>query len=341
MLVSWAPVRASQPIGVSVWIAWWDQTRGLDALTRHHESIRSVSPYWYVFQRDGTLHALPNAEAADFLATVRAAGLTVIPTIANADPQTNQKDPQLAVNVLADDATRARHIASILETIRSHGYDGIELDYENMPARVREAFTLFVQDLAAALHADGRLLVLSLQPKVSEPGGDNGSQALDYALLGAAADQVRVMAYDYSWDTSTPGPVAPLPWVERVVAFAISQIPPEHVQLGVALYGYDWVNGRGTSRMWDELYGTAVSQRAPIRWDARSLSPWYAYQGGDGRHEVWFENAESLAHKLVLVRRFGLAGLAAWRLGGEDPALWTLLSEVSAGGSPATMPTRE
>jgi len=282
---------------------------------------------------------LPNAGASDFLAVVRAAGSALIPTIANADPLTNRKDPQLAVSVLADPTTRARHIASILETIRSQGYDGIELDYENMPATLRGTFTRFVEELSSALHANGRLLVVSLQPKVSEPGGDNGSQALDYAALGATADLVRVMAYDYSWDASDPGPVAPLPWVERVITYAASQIPPDRLQLGVALYGYDWVDGRGVSRMWDELSQTAVNRGATIRWDGRSGSPWFEYVGRDGHHEVWFENAASLAHKLALIRHLGLAGLAAWRLGGEDPAIWTLLGEVSAGVS--TAPTRE
>ncbi len=341
-VICWgSSVGASTPVGLSVWIAWWDQARGLDALRQHLEVIRSVSPYWYVFQRDGKVLALPNADASDVLAVVHAAGLTLIPTIANADPQTNQKDPQLALSVLTNPAARARHIASILETARSRSYDGIDLDYENMPAVLRDTFTRFVEELAAALHAEGRLLVVSLQPKVRDPGGENGSQALDYAAIGAAADLVRVMAYDYSWDTSDPGPVAPLPWVEEVVTFAVSQIPPERLQLGVAFYGYDWVDGRGTTRMWDELHDSAVGRGATIRWDARSGSPWFEYMGGDGRHEVWFENADSLAHKLALIRRFGLAGLAAWRLGGEDPEVWALLSAVRAGAPDAIAPRRE
>lgn len=341
-MIFWGgPIRASAPLSSSVWIAWWDQARGLDTLRQHPGIVRSVSPYWYVFQGDGTVLALPNAEALDFLATVHSAGLTLIPTIANADPQTNQKDSQLVVTVLTNPVTRARHIASILETIRSRGYDGIELDYENMPAALRDTFTLFIKELAAALHAEWRLLVVSLQPKVSDPGGENGSQALDYAAIGAAADLVRVMAYDYSWDTSDPGPVAPLPWVERVATFAASQIPRERLQLGVAFYGYDWVDGRGTSRMWDELHATAIGRSATIRWDTLSGSPWFEYVHADQRHEVWFENAHSLTYKLALIRRLGLAGIAAWRLGGEDPEVWTLLSEVRGGAPDASASRRE
>jgi len=45
------------------------------------------------------------------------------------------------------------------------------------------------------------------------------------------------------------------------------------------------------------------------------------------RHTVWIEDAASVAEKLALARRFGLAGVAGWRLGQEDPRVWLLLQE--------------
>ncbi len=327
------------PVMFSPWIAWWDQTRGLQALQQHPGVATSVSPYWYVFGPDGTLRPLPNADAPEFVATIRALGIPLLPTISNAHPQTNHKDPALAASVLGDPERRARHVAAILDTVRARGYDGIDVNYENMPADLRGAFTVFIRDLADLLHAEGRLLAVTLQPKTGEPGGGNGSAALDYAAIGAVADLVRVMAYDYSWETSEPGPVAPLPWVEQVVRYAAAQIPPARLQLGVALYGYEWAAGAGTSRMWDELDAIAREHGAEIRWDPQARSPWFEYDADGRRVVVWFEDADSLAYKLDLVRRFGLAGLAAWRLGGEDPRVWQLLSEAVSGAPDATAST--
>lgn len=326
------------PLMFSPWIAWWDQARGLQALQQHPGVAASVSPYWYVFGSDGRLQPLPNADAPEFVAAVRALGIPLVPTISNAHPQTNQKDPALAVTVLGDPQRRARHVAAILDTVRTREYDGIDINYENMPADLRRAFTRFIGDLADVLHAEGRLLAVTLQPKIREPGGDNGSAALDYAAIGAVADLVRVMAYDYSWETSEPGPVAPLPWVEQVVRYAAAQIPPARLQLGVALYGYEWSAGAGTSRMWDELDAIAREQGAEIRWDQQARSPWFEYDADGRRVVVWFENADSLAYKLDLVRRLGLAGLAAWRLGGEDPRVWHTLREAVPGAPDATVP---
>ena len=42
-------------------------------------------------------------------------------------------------------------------------------------------------------------------------------------------------------------------------------------------------------------------------------------------HEVWLEESSSAAARLPLVDRFQVGGVAAWRLGHEDPATWTVI----------------
>ncbi len=324
----------------SAWTAWWDQARGLQALQAHPGIASTVSPYWYVFAADGTLVPLPGANAPDFLSTVREAGIPLLPTVTNAQPATNRKDSGLAAAVLGDPARRERHLSALIQIARAGGYQGIDINYENMPESLRPAFSAFIVDLATALHAEGRVLAVTLQPKTAEPGGQNGSRALDYAALGAAADLVRIMAYDYSWEASEPGPVAPMDWVEEVARYAASLIPSDRLQLGVALYGYEWHGRSGISRMWDELMARALTRQAALRWDPTARAPWFEYLEGSVHHVAWFENAESLAYKLQLVERFGLNGLAAWRLGGEDPGLWAMLA-AAGGGAHATPPTLE
>ncbi|MFZ5631891.1 MAG: hypothetical protein ACOY40_03520 [Bacillota bacterium] len=41
--------------------------------------------------------------------------------------------------------------------------------------------------------------------------------------------------------------------------------------------------------------------------------------------EVWFENRYSLAIKLGLVEKYGLGGIAFWRMGFEDASFWDTL----------------
>ena len=70
-----------------------------------------------------------------------------------------------------------------------------------------------------ALHADGRTLTVSIPP-VYDAGqtDDSGYWVYDYAAITPLVDSIRVMAYDYSVPSGGPGPIAPLAWVERVIA---------------------------------------------------------------------------------------------------------------------------
>src|SRR5205814_5063344 len=103
----------------------------------------------------------------------------------------------------------------------------------------RAALSTFVQQLSTALHEQGKLLTLAI-PAKDRDVTVGWAGAYDYAALGAAADLVTIMAYEYSGPFSGPGSVAPYEWVQRVLAFATGQIQPENVLLGVAFYGYDW-----------------------------------------------------------------------------------------------------
>ena len=100
----------------------------------------------------------------------------------------------------------------------------------------------FVGELADRLHADGRTLTVSIPP-VYDAGqtDDSGYWVYDYAAITPLVDSIRVMAYDYSNASTDAGPVAPLDWVERVIAgTSAASGDPSKLVLGVPLYGYNW-----------------------------------------------------------------------------------------------------
>jgi spore germination protein len=70
---------------------------------------------------------------------------------------------------------------------------------------------------------------------VSDAGDDGRNAAQDFRAIGVAVDEVRVMTYDYSWDTSPPGPIAPADWVREVIAWTVTEIPRHKVVLCVVL----------------------------------------------------------------------------------------------------------
>ena len=321
---------------VSAWLPYWDNTRGHQSFLANADLYSDLSPFWYELNASGTVVAYPGAESATIVSDAKTKGVAVIPTV------TNDFDPVRVHAMLTSAAARSAHVQALVNLVVAKGYDGIDLDYEGLQAADRALFSTFVGEAAAALHQQGKKLSVAVHPKTSEPGTWDGPQAQDYAAIGLVADRVRVMAYDYHWATSTAGAIAPLGWVEQVVQFAVSKIAPSKVQLGIALYGYDWVGAQGTGLTFDQVATRLASSGATRQWSTADSAPWFRYSSGGVTHDVWYEDAQSVAPKLALVDKYGLAGAVFWRLGGEDAAVWATARTRWGGATPtvdATAPT--
>lgn len=322
---------------VTAWLPWWDQDRGLEAFRSHSDLFHAISPFWYEMQSSASLVSYPGARASAVIDAARSAGVAVIPTI------TNDFDGARVATMLATSESRRVHVQALLGLVTKSGYDGIDVDYENLAAADRARYSSFITELGAALHSAGKQLTVAVHPKTSEPGSWSGPQAQDYAAIGAAADRVRVMAYDYHWATSPAGPIAPLGWVEEVATFAASVIPPSKVELGIGLYGYDWVGTAGTGLTFDMVMARRAANGAMPRWSDASSAPWFTYRSKGQDHTVWYEDARSVGLKLAVSDRLGLAGVALWRLGGEDPGVWSAVRSrwgaASANVLPPTAPS--
>lgn len=310
-------------------VPYYDQQRAFDVAKQHTGLFTDISFWWYSVLPNGDIGLLdePYTEVdRDMVRQLQDQGIRVIPHIANYTG--GDWAPQNASVVLRDPALRSTHIRNIVDLVQREGYDGIDIDYESLTDDDREPLVTFMTDLSESLHAHGKLLTISVQPKDSDDGDGPHNRAQDYAALGEVADRVNVMTYDYSTGSSDPGPVAPLEWVDDVLAYTTTRIPPEKVVLGNVLLGYDWGRGEGETVTWTQATELADEHGADVEWDEESQSPWFRVSLPDGPHEVWFENAESTARKLELVDQYELRGAFFWRLGGEDPDTWSRVSDI-------------
>ena len=333
-----SPARAAVAKRVSGNLVFWDQARGFDSIVANAEVFSEISPFWYRVLADGRIVPYTTGSGARYedqaiLSFLRSRGILVIPTVANI--LNGVWDGAMVSRILEDPQLRAVNLDALVNLAVAGGYDGIDLDYENLAASDRAAFTSFVQQLAGALHGHGKLLTVNVYAKTAEPGTWDGPRAQDWKAIGQAADQVRIMTYEYSWSTSAPGPIAPVTWVNEVIAYATSQIAPAKILQGTPLYGYDWVGQRATDLVWNQAMDLAGRFAVPVNWDGASASPWFEYVSGAARHTVWFENAASVAAKLDVARIHDVGGITMWRLGGEDPAAWSAV-RAQFGGAPPT-----
>ncbi len=329
-------MHASLSKRVSGNLVFWDQSRGFDVILANADIFSDISPFWYHVATDGrvipyTTNSGTSYEDPSILSFLRANGILVIPTVTNI--LNGVWDGALVSRIIADPVLTTVNVSSLVQLAVTNGYDGIDLDYENLSASDRPAFTTFVNQLAGALHAEGKLLTMNVYAKTAEPGTWSGPQAQDWWAIGQVADQVRIMTYEYHWSTSGPGPISPIDWVGSVLAFARTTIPAQKIIQGLPLYGYDWVGQSGVDVVWEEAMALARQYGATLTWDAASASPWFEYVAKRTRHTVWFENASSVDAKLQVNIGNDVGGVSVWRLGGQDPETWSALRTRFGGGT--------
>lgn len=315
----------------SAWIPTWDPA-ALETMQRNAGNLDEANPSWYTIAADGSIARNWNAEAPELRAAV--SGLQLVPTIKNYID--GKFDPDVMSAMLATEASRERHAEAIVQLTVIQALDGIDLDYEAMRTADRESFSLFVELLASKLHGAGKILSVTVHAKTSDAATWDGPGAQDFDRIGAAADRVKVMAYDKHWSGSAPGAIAPLDWLGSVAAYATSRIAAGKVIIALPWYGYDWGSGGGKGVTWNEATALAASTGAQIARDANGEAT-FRY----GENVVYFQDRESYERKLqYLIASFpSLGGFAHWRAGGEDPQIWDAIRAVGGtGGSPAAPP---
>jgi spore germination protein len=312
----------------SVWIPPWD-ANALTSIQANAGSITESNPVWYSWNADASIAKNWNAENPTWRSSM---GGALIPTIQNVVNGSFNADA--AAGMLANSTTREAHAGAIATLVISNAFDGIDVDYERVPTSSRANFTAFVSSLAAKLHAANKKLSVTVYAKTSDSQNWNGPGSQDWPAIGAAADSVKIMAYDYHWSTSAPGAITPLNWLDQVAAYAESTMAGSKIMMGLPWYGYDWpASGAATTATYASARQTALTNNAAIQYDTTSGEPFFAYAG----HTVYFQDAKGYASKIDLLKQKhpGIAGFAHWAAGQEDPTIWNVISgSSSSGGTP-------
>lgn len=319
-------------------LPYWNLATGSQSVAAHHDSFTGASPWVYGVDDRGAVVSQVPAESVgqmnQALARLTTAGVALMPTISN--HWAGSWSRKRVARIIQDPVLRARHVQDVVDLVTKHDFAGVDIDYEELLATDRTAFSAFIRQLAVALHAKDKKLSVDVFAKATDKGYDQRNVAQDYAALGAAADQIRIMAYDWHWSSSTAGPIAPLNWDNQVLKYAVTQMPPQKIILGVPTYGYDWVGAKGQLVSWLQAYQLSRTHGAVVRWDNKAQSPWFTYESAQRQqHTVWFENAYSSSAKIALAKSFKLGGVYLWLVGDEDDLIWSRLGSGRSGNDSA------
>ena len=305
-------LAALAPTSVSGWVTLWNPDSPT-AFVANAPKLQEALVGWIDVDENGIARRNDFAKA-EALAPIKAAAKknNVKLFAMAANYAEDGFDPVRVTKFLQGSIKRDAHVENLVAIAKEDGFDGIDLDYESIRAIDKNAYSEFVEKLAAALRKEKKLLSVTVHPKTEDLGTWDGPRAQDYARIGKAADIVRIMAYDQHWSGSEKGPIASNAWVDAIAAYAVTKIDPSKIDLGVSAYGYDWASKPATSLTWKN-----VPPGMPIKIDPDSGERTW----GNAR----FSGPESLKAKLEIVAKHKLRGISFWYVGSESPDFWTAL----------------
>lgn len=305
--------------GTGFWVTGYyvPYDRGsLDTLAMRAPHLDQVFTQTYGFKTDGTVTG--DDPIAVFGAT---SGQKVVLVFTNLTD--GKFSAETARALLTDPSARQKAIAGMVARVKDLGAAGVQLDFEDVAGELRPQLTAFVKDLGAALKPLQASVSLAVPAKTADDPKSDWSGAFDYAALSQAADYLVIMTYDEHYRGGDPGPVASLPWSEKVLRYAISVAPTGKLLLGIPGYGYDWAGAKnGTSYGIKDMDKHLSEVQAPSQYDKGMGERVATYRVGDVVHVAWYPDEQSLAAKLQLASKYNLKGVALWRLGFEPDGYW-------------------
>jgi len=316
---------------------------GIDSLSHHIQDTTHLLPVWLQLTgsgRDVAVTQVPGKQAGQDSGPVEPSyddtaidlaqknGVAILPVLQNSGD--GSFPAGLVHNLVSSRAASASVIQKSLNFILSHHYQGINIDLETDADRDRVGLTAFMLEMASAFHSHGLLVTQDIQLD---------SDAYDLPTLSKVDDFLVPMLYDQHADGTAAGPIAAQGWFNGELTNFLNSVPPNRVVLGLGNYGYDWKSGSETpdTLSFETACLTAQESQDPpdgiIGIDPASLNPHFTYYDdskGQGasevEHQVWIEDATTAYNELTAAAPYHTLGAALWRVGTEDPSIWTFFN---------------
>jgi cellulose synthase/poly-beta-1,6-N-acetylglucosamine synthase-like glycosyltransferase/peptidoglycan/xylan/chitin deacetylase (PgdA/CDA1 family)/spore germination protein YaaH len=299
----------------------WDES-SFSSLERNLDHLDWVMPQWshIVDVKDGngpieTDLDDPQALKALNLIRQKRPQISILPMVQNLDDEKWEND--VLARAVADEPSRQRLVAALVKFVDDNKFAGICVDFEEPTKDVQPNLLRFMQELHAAFQANGRIVVQAVPFDDAEWNYRQYSDATDYLML---------MAYDEHYASKDAGSVASQNWFESKLADRMHDLNPSKTIVALGSYGYNWAQGSKAEEVsFQKAVIDAHDSEAPIDFDPNTRNPHYEYDEEDGSHHtVWFLDGVTAFNQMRAASGYHPAGFALWRLGSEDPSIWSV-----------------
>lgn len=355
---------------ISGWMPYYSTKRSLASIETNTAYVNEVMPFWFTLKYNSKTKKASltdlytpfvgrfGVDSATVIDSLTALGVRALPTI------TDGTDENVLAGLISDPTSRTQIVTLITDYVVKNRYAGIDLDFEDFAfvdnpstwKKTAVGWVALVKELSKSLHAKNKLLSVST-PYVWDPTERRkGYYFYEWAKIGPYIDRLRFMAYDYS--TARPGPIGPLEWTEKTIAYAVKAMPSSKVYLGLPGYVRNWitaVDGVCPANV-AKVYKVNAKTEHPMSWvrDNReefgfvpqfneqhqemtfNYQRQYNGQTASGlsttctvKRTVWYQDQRALSVRAALVSKYKLGGVAMWTLGMEDETAYDGIKQVA------------
>lgn len=294
------------------------------SLAAHASSIDILAPQVYYVDSNGQLQGGLEPFVQKIADRFK---IKIMPVLTN-----GAFDQKSLEAILKNPAQQDQLIASLVREAKDKNYYGWQIDFEQMEVSYRDQFSAFVKKVHEGFAGQNLQLSVAVIAQISEKPEDYPKNlwnriigVYDYKTLAENSDFISIMSYD---SPISPGPVAPLPWMEKVLAHSLKLIPANKLSLGIPFYYWKWngANGKLVGIGGDEGIQEALKRKGIEKgFDTQLHQAFLSYKTNGVYYTVWYENARSVKDKISLISKFKLHGFSAWALGLEGSDVYSVM----------------
>jgi cellulose synthase/poly-beta-1,6-N-acetylglucosamine synthase-like glycosyltransferase/peptidoglycan/xylan/chitin deacetylase (PgdA/CDA1 family)/spore germination protein YaaH len=304
---------------------WGDASANFADLERELPKVDWVLPTWLNFGGDDL--TLKTSFDSNLVAYVRGTkpSVAILPTLQNASG--GQFDGPGLAKIVGEPKQRAILLDAVTNYVGQHKLDGIVVDFEEVPDDAHDNVELFLHALRTRF-AQHKWVVAMAAPFDDDKW--------PYAAYAKLVDYTILMAYDQHDNSEEPGSLAGQSWFESVLDKRMKVLAPDRTVIGIGSYTYDWNGGPADSPTYMEAMVAAHDAGATVVFDDITNNPHFSYTSDDDhtRHDVWFLDGVTAFNQIHAADVYQPAGYALWRMGTEDPSIWSVFGRTYGAAVP-------
>lgn len=280
-------------------------------------NINVIAPTWYSITSENG--SMSNYSSASWVNAMHNKGLQVWPLVDDFNKSVDFKA------LYSSRTARKTMIDTLIKDARAYGYDGINLDLENVKSDYAKDFLQFVRELSVECHKNNIILSTDNYKPEAYNSCYNLKEQSDYV------DYAIVMAYDEHYAGSEAGSVASLTFVKEAVEDMTALVPADKVVVGIPFFTRIWSVSQTSTT------SSAVGMQAAIDelnkdgqtaiWNDDAGQYVCSYDKNGVTRKIWFEEDKSIEEKLKVVVDNNTAGIAVWKLGLEKASVWNVINQ--------------